>query len=62
MRFYLLAQNKKRDAELAASGKPYEEFGYVEHVQPDGSIVKYKVPIQYMDLTDWENKSFRYPL
>ncbi|KAG8999160.1 hypothetical protein FRB90_012142 [Tulasnella sp. 427] len=27
-----------------------------------GSIVKLKVPIQFMDITDKENKAFRYPL
>ncbi|KAG9022432.1 hypothetical protein FS837_006358 [Tulasnella sp. UAMH 9824] len=61
-RWYLVRENKRRDAEKAASGKEYEEFGYIEHTREDGSIQKIKVPIQFMDITDWENKSFRYAL
>ena len=62
LRWYLVRENNRRDAEHAASGKEYDEFGYVEHTQEDGSIVKLKVPIQFLDITDRENKAFRYPL
>lgn len=62
IRWYLVRENKRRDAEKLASGEEYPEFGYIEHVQEDGSVVKLKVPIQFMDVTDKENKAFRYPL
>ncbi|KAG8929549.1 hypothetical protein FRC01_004156 [Tulasnella sp. 417] len=62
IRWYLVRENKRRDAEKLASGEEYEEFGFVEHVQEDGSVVKLKVPIQFLDITDLENKAFRYPL
>ncbi|KAG8926190.1 hypothetical protein FRC01_009234 [Tulasnella sp. 417] len=62
IRWYLVRENKRRGAEKLASGEEYEEFGFVEHVQDDGSVVKLKVPIQVLDITDLENKGFRYPL
>jgi len=62
MRLYFQYVNRKRDAEKLASGKEYEEFGYVEHVNEDGSTSRIKVPIQFMDVTDWENKAFRYAI
>ncbi|KAG9035462.1 hypothetical protein FS837_001921 [Tulasnella sp. UAMH 9824] len=62
IRWYLVRENKRRDAERLDSGKEYEEFGFVKHVQEDGSVVKLKVPIQFLDITDLENKAFRYPL
>ena len=60
MRLYFMYLNRKRDAEKLASGKEYDEFGYVEHVNADGTTQRIKVPIQFMDMTDWENKAFRY--
>ncbi|KAG8958436.1 hypothetical protein FRC00_002762 [Tulasnella sp. 408] len=60
--WYLASENKRRDAEKLASGEEYPEFGYIEHTQEDGSIVKLKVPIQFLDITDKENRAFRYPL
>lgn len=60
--WYLARENRRRDAEKLASGEEYEEFGFIEHVQEDGSVVKLKVPIQFLDITDIENKAFRYPL
>ncbi|KIO24293.1 hypothetical protein M407DRAFT_213109 [Tulasnella calospora MUT 4182] len=62
IRWWLVRENKRRDAEKLASGEEYPEFGYIEHTQEDGSIVKLKVPIQFMDITDKENRAFRYPL
>lgn len=58
MRWYLSRENRRRDA----SGEVYPEYGYIEHVTEDGRTVKVKVPIQYMDITDWENRAFRYAL
>ena len=62
MRWHLQRQNRLRDAEKLASGIEYEEYGYVDHVMEDGTTVKVKIPIQYMDITDFENKAFRYAL
>ncbi|KIO24292.1 hypothetical protein M407DRAFT_9025 [Tulasnella calospora MUT 4182] len=62
IRWYLVSENNRRDAEKLASGEEYDEFGYVEHTQEDGSIIKFKVPIQFMDITNKENRAFRYPL
>jgi hypothetical protein len=62
LRFVLSRENKRRDAAKLASGKEYEEFGYVEITREDGTIVKVKVPIQFMDITDKENQAFRYAL
>ncbi|KIO26062.1 hypothetical protein M407DRAFT_24622 [Tulasnella calospora MUT 4182] len=62
IRWYLSSENKRRDREKLESGKEYDEFGYIERVQEDGSTVKYKVPIQFLDITDLENKAFRYSL
>lgn len=62
IRWYLSSENKRRDREKLESGKEYEEFGYIERVQGDGTTIKYKVPIQFLDITDLENKAFRYSL
>ncbi|KAG9039675.1 hypothetical protein FS837_000943 [Tulasnella sp. UAMH 9824] len=62
IRWYLVRENKRRDAERLDSVKECEEFGFVEHVQEDGSVDRLKVPIQFLDMTDLENKAFRYPL
>ncbi|KAG9042781.1 hypothetical protein FS837_010400 [Tulasnella sp. UAMH 9824] len=59
--WYLARENRRRDAEKLASGKEYDEFGFIKHIQEDGSVVKLKVPIQFLDITDLENKAFRYP-
>lgn len=62
IRWYLSSENKRRDREKLESGKEYEEFGYIERIQEDGTTIKYKVPIQFLDITDLENKAFRYSL
>lgn len=62
LRWYLISENKKRDAEKLASGKEYDEFGYIEVNKADGTVEQVKVPIQFLDITDKENKAFRYPL
>jgi len=60
MWYYLSTENKRRDAEKLASGKEYDEFGVIEMTEQDGTVKKVKVPIQFLDLTDMENKAFRY--
>ncbi|KAG9007033.1 hypothetical protein FRB93_008300 [Tulasnella sp. JGI-2019a] len=62
LRFVLVAENRRRDAEKLASGKEYDEFGYIETTGADGQTHKVKVPIQFLDITDKENKAFRYAI
>lgn len=62
LRLHLVAENKRRDAEKAASGVEYPDFGYIEATGEDGQVRKVKVPIQYLDITDKENRAFRYAL
>jgi len=62
LRFYFNALNKRRDAIKAETGEEYEEFGYVERTREDGSIERFKVPVALLDITDKENKAFRYVL
>jgi hypothetical protein len=64
IRLYLQAENRRRDRELEASGKPYEKYGIIEVPNPEkpGEMIKQKVDINLLDLTDWENPAFRYVL
>lgn len=62
LRIHLVRENNRRDAAKLASGKEYDEFGYVEKMGEDGTVHKVKVPIQYLDITDKENQAFRYAL
>ncbi|EJU02432.1 MFS general substrate transporter [Dacryopinax primogenitus] len=59
LRVLLIRENKRRDA--LQTEKAEDEFGYVEQVE-DGQVVRRKVEKRLLDLTDWENTSFRYPL
>lgn len=64
IRFVFIRRNREREvwiSEQAAQGN-YGE-GYVEELSEDGSeVVKVKVDISMLDLTDLENKFFIYPL
>jgi len=64
IRLYLQRENRRRDALLEASGKPYDTFGYIEVPDPtdETKTIKQKVDINLLDLTDWENPAFRYVL
>jgi len=62
LRIYLQRENKRRDAIQAASGKPDDEFGYVERTDTDGKVIRQKVEKALLDITDRENMSFRYVL
>jgi len=62
-RQYLAHQNKKRDEEAAAGvdkGDKYDEV-YIT-VMEDGSAVEKKVDRAFQDLTDLQNREFRYVL
>jgi len=65
LRYYLNAENKRRDQLQAEMGKSElnDEFGYVElKDESTGQLVKRKVEKGLLDLTDGENLSFRYVL
>ncbi|KAJ7047120.1 major facilitator superfamily domain-containing protein [Mycena alexandri] len=59
IRYVYAAENKRRDAN-AETGN-FDEY-YMAEVQPDGTIVEKKVDREFLDLTDVENKEFRYVL
>lgn len=63
IRFILARRNKERRAWIAeqqAAGDDGE--GYVEQLDEEGNLVKEKVDLALLDLTDLENKYFIYPL
>ncbi|THV06909.1 MFS general substrate transporter [Dendrothele bispora CBS 962.96] len=59
IRLYLSRENKRRDAE-----PPDDTFDnvYVERIGPDGSVESIKVDKEFLDLTDIQNREFRYVL
>jgi len=63
IRFILSRRNQERRiwiVEQEALGNHGE--GYVEQLDDDGNLIKEKVDITLLDLTDLENKYFIYPL
>ncbi|KAI0937981.1 hypothetical protein AcV7_003300 [Taiwanofungus camphoratus] len=58
-RFILARENKRRDAEPPDT--TYDDV-YIEVVLPDGKRVERKVEKEYLDLTDIQNRDFRYVL
>ena len=59
LRFYLANENKKRDAEPHVD--TYDNV-YLTEVQDDGTHIEKKVDRAFLDLTDRQNKEFRYIL
>jgi hypothetical protein len=51
LRIYLQRENKRRDAIQAASGKPDDEFGYVEKTDASGKVIRQKVEKALLDIT-----------
>jgi hypothetical protein len=60
IRFVYAAENKRRETDNAAKDS-YDEY-YIQEVQPDGTLIDKKVDRGFLDLTDVENKEFRYVL
>ncbi|KIK59190.1 hypothetical protein GYMLUDRAFT_686005 [Collybiopsis luxurians FD-317 M1] len=59
IRFHLERQNKLRDAE------PYDDRYdnvYIERMNEDGTVEEFKVEKEFLDLTDKQNRDFRYVL
>ncbi|OJA11726.1 hypothetical protein AZE42_13013 [Rhizopogon vesiculosus] len=59
VRFILARENKKRDAEPVNDA--YEEV-YIEQVTADGKRIEVRVDKEFLDLTDVQNRDFRYVL
>lgn len=61
IRYYLVKENKRRDA-MVAAGKEIRETGVVESTDDDGHFIDHVVDNNQLDLTDRENLTFRYVL
>ncbi|KAJ7305628.1 MFS general substrate transporter [Mycena albidolilacea] len=59
LRYYLAAENRRRDAE--AVDETYDHV-YIQRTTADGATEKVKVDKEYLDLTDIQNREFRYVL
>ncbi|KAF7341599.1 MFS general substrate transporter [Mycena sanguinolenta] len=59
IRGYLAAENRRRDAE--SPSQAYDNV-YIEHLSWDGKLEKVKVDKEFLDLTDIQNRDFRYVL
>ncbi|CAL1698644.1 unnamed protein product [Somion occarium] len=59
IRFLLRRENKRRDSEPADD--TYDDV-YIEVVDADGKTVQKKIDKEYLDLTDIQNRDFRYVL
>ncbi|KZT19109.1 MFS general substrate transporter [Neolentinus lepideus HHB14362 ss-1] len=59
IRWVLARENKRRDAE--PRDETYDEV-YIESVDEKGNVVETKVDKEFLDLTDGQNRDFRYVL
>ncbi|KAJ7061068.1 major facilitator superfamily domain-containing protein [Mycena amicta] len=60
IRQLLVAENKRRDAaQPTEDADPYDDV-YVERIGADGKMHRAKVDKEYLDLTDRQNRDFRY--
>ncbi|KAJ7050651.1 MFS general substrate transporter [Mycena amicta] len=60
IRRLLIAENKRRDAAAPLQDSdPYDDV-YVERIRADGKVERVKVDKEYLDLTDRQNRDFRY--
>ncbi|PPR00815.1 hypothetical protein CVT26_012456 [Gymnopilus dilepis] len=59
IRYLLASENKRRDNEPVDT--TYDDV-YIEKIGPDGVVEKVKVDKEYLDLTDIQNREFRYVL
>ncbi|KAH7882087.1 MFS general substrate transporter [Phlebopus sp. FC_14] len=58
IRFILARENRKRDLEPADDGEEY----FIERVTEDGKRIEVRIDKEFMDLTDRQNREFRYVL
>ncbi|KAF7309172.1 MFS general substrate transporter [Mycena kentingensis (nom. inval.)] len=59
IRQLLISENKRRDALTPTDADPYDDV-YVERVGSDGAVERVKVDKEFLDLTDRQNRDFRY--
>ncbi|KAH3669235.1 hypothetical protein OGAPHI_001356 [Ogataea philodendri] len=62
IRFILIRRNKARLQALAEEEDDDSEYGYIDVTDENGELVRQKVDASMLDLTDFENKRFIYPL
>ncbi|KAF8147682.1 major facilitator superfamily domain-containing protein [Crassisporium funariophilum] len=60
IRYVLSSENKRRDEEPA--DETYDDDVYIERMGKDGEMEKVKVDKEFLDLTDIQNRDFRYVL
>ncbi|PSR77467.1 hypothetical protein PHLCEN_2v7898 [Hermanssonia centrifuga] len=58
IRHLLSRENKRRDAEPV--DEQYDDV-YIEVITPEGKRIEQKIPKEYLDLTDIQNRDFRKP-
>ncbi|KAF8800402.1 MFS general substrate transporter [Phlegmacium glaucopus] len=61
IRFVLSTENKRRDMEQVDHDDSYDDV-YIERMGEDGEVEKVKVDKEFLDLTDIQNRDFRYVL
>jgi len=59
IRWVLSRENTLRDKE---EHDPTYDNVYIEHITPEGKMASVKVPKEFLDLTDRQNRDFRYVL
>ncbi|CCH45860.1 putative membrane protein [Wickerhamomyces ciferrii] len=64
IRFILARRNKQRLQLLQdiKDGKIEDPHGFITSIDEEGNKIKTEVDVSMLDLTDWENKKFIYPL
>ncbi|KAG7714424.1 hypothetical protein KL929_004806 [Ogataea haglerorum] len=60
IRYILLRRNRQRLAAMESDDG--DDYGYIDENGENGEIVRQKVDVSMLDLTDLENKKFIYPL
>ncbi|EGV60910.1 hypothetical protein CANTEDRAFT_132545 [Yamadazyma tenuis ATCC 10573] len=61
IRYILSKRNKERRRLIEEEGEDLD-YGFIDSVDENGDLVKDKVDVSMLDLTDLENKRFIYPL
>ncbi|KZM26929.1 transmembrane transport [Ascochyta rabiei] len=62
IRFILIRRNQQREKYLGDASSEQAEGGIVEELNAEGATVRVKVDLAILDLSDLQNKSFRYPI
>lgn len=62
IRYILSKRNKQRKNMMEEEAEEDSDYGYIDTVDENGKMVRERVDISMLDLTDLENKRFIYPL